>query len=57
MSVRNWLSNSSLPKHMQEKIYRLHKNAGDYFREDYNMIETANDCLIDMKMAILTAKK
>lgn len=57
MSVRNWLTNSGIPKVIQEKIYRLHKDAADYFKKDYNMIETDNDCLIDMKMAILTGKK
>jgi len=57
MSVRNWLTNSGIPRVIQEKIYQLHKNAADYFKNDYNMIETGNDCLIDMKMAILTGKK
>ena len=57
MSVRNWLTHSGLPKTTQEKIYLLHKNAADYFKEDYNMVETDRDCLIDMKMAILRGKK
>lgn len=57
MSVRNWLTNSGIPRVIQEKIYQLHKNAADYFKNDYNMIEIDNDCLIDMKMAILTGKK
>lgn len=57
MSIRNWLINSGLAKHIQEKIYLLHKNAADYFKKDYNMTDTANDCLIDMKMAILTGIK
>jgi len=57
MSVRNWLANSGLPGTVQEKIYLIHKNAGDYFKKDYNMVEEDNDCLIDMKMAILTGIK
>lgn len=57
MRVRDWLSNSGLPKIIQEKIYMLHKNADDYFKEAYNMVETDNDCLIDMKMAILSGRK
>lgn len=57
MSVRNWLVNSGLPKSIQDKIFKLHRNAKDYFKEDYNMVETADDCLIDMKMAILVGKK
>ena len=57
MSVRNWLTNSGLPRFTQKKIYQLHKHAPDYFKIDYNMIEKDHDCLIDMKMAILTGKK
>ena len=57
MSVRNWLTNSDLPKVIQEKIYNLHKYAPGYFKEDYDMVKTENDCLINMKMAILTGKK
>jgi len=57
MSVKNWLVNSGLSKPIQEKIYLLHKDSADYFKEDYNMVETSNDCLIDMKMAILVGKK
>lgn len=57
MSVRNWLVNSGLPQSIQDKIYRLHRDAQDYFKEDYNMKETADDCLIDMKMAILGGEK
>ncbi|MDP3787116.1 MAG: class I SAM-dependent methyltransferase [Candidatus Omnitrophota bacterium] len=57
MSVKNWLMNSGLHKSVQEKIFLLHKNAANYFKRDYNMIETAGDCLIDMKMAIVIGKK
>ena len=57
MSVRNWLENSGLPQPTQDKIYRLHKNAEDYFKRAYNMTETEGDCLIDMKMVILTGEK
>ncbi len=57
MSVRNWLINSGLPNTTREKIYQLHKNAPDYFKEDYDLVDTENDCLIDMKMLILTGKK
>lgn len=57
MSVRNWLINSGLPSATQNKIFLLHKNAGDYFKKAYNMIETKDDCLINMKMVILTGEK
>jgi len=57
MSIRNWLINSSLPQTVQEKIFELHVNAEDYFKKAYNMKEVNGDCLIDMKMAILTGEK
>lgn len=57
MSVSNWLANSGLPQPVQNKIYKLHINAGDYFKRAYNMEESDNDCWIDMKMAILTGER
>lgn len=57
MSVRNWLVNSGLPGEVQEKIYRLHKDAADYFKKDYQLMESGDDCLINMKMAIVTGQK
>lgn len=57
MSVRGWLTGSGLPRVIQEKIYRLYKDAADYFKNDYNMIEKDNDCLIDMKMIIFVGRK
>ena len=57
MSVRNWLVNSGLPQSIQGRIFDLHVNAGDYFKKVYNMVEIEGDCLIDMKMVILTGEK
>ncbi|MDP2942080.1 MAG: methyltransferase domain-containing protein, partial [Candidatus Omnitrophota bacterium] len=57
MSVKNWLVNSGLRKSVQKKIFLLHKDAADHFKRDYNMVETADDCLIDMKMAIVIGEK
>ena len=57
MSIRNWLVNSGLPKSIQERIFDLHVNAGDYFKRAYRMKEADGDCLIDMKMAILVGEK
>ncbi|MFC2091173.1 class I SAM-dependent methyltransferase [Elusimicrobiota bacterium] len=57
MSVDNWLAGSGLPKPVQRKIYNMHKYADNYFKEDYNMVETKDDCLIDMKMVIVTGMK
>lgn len=57
VSVQNWLTNSGLPQAIQDEIFKLHVYANDYFKKAYNMVETEGDCLIDMKMAILTGKK
>lgn len=57
MSVRNWLTNSGLPQLIQDEIFELHVNAKDSFKKAYNMVETGRDCLIDMKMAILSGVK
>ena len=57
MSVRNWLANSGLPQSIQDRIFELHVNVGDYFKRAYNMVEVEGDCLIDMKMVILTGEK
>lgn len=57
MSVRNWLINSGLTQSIQDRIFELHVNAGGYFKKAYNMVELEDDCLIDMKMLILTGEK
>lgn len=57
MSVRNWLENSSLPRAIQRKIYRLHAEAREEFKRAYNLKPVPGDCLIDMKMVILTGEK
>lgn len=57
MSIRNWLNNSGLPEATQDKIYMLHKDAGDYFKEAYDMVETDSDIMINMTMKILTGRK
>lgn len=57
MSVRNWLQNSDLSKAIQDKIFDLHVNASDHFKKAYRMRITWDDCLIDMKSAILVGVK
>jgi len=57
MSVRNWLANSGLPQSIQDKIFELHANAEGYFKKAYNLVEANGDCLIDIKMVILTGEK
>ena len=57
MSVKNWLEGNNLTLEMQEKIFNLHKYAKPYFKQDYCMIETPDDCFIDMKVVIVTGVK
>lgn len=57
MSVRNWLANSGLPQSIQDRIFECHVNAKDYFKKAYDMVEIEGDCLIDMKMIVLTGEK
>lgn len=57
MSVRNWVCSGGTPKPAQKAIFLLHRNAPSYFKEDYRMVETEDDCLIDMRMEILTGVK
>lgn len=57
MSVRNWLESSDLPKEKQDVIYKMHVDASGYFKNDYNMTVTDTDCLIDMRIAIVTGTK
>ncbi|MFH1581671.1 MAG: methyltransferase domain-containing protein [Pseudomonadota bacterium] len=57
MSVKNWLNKSGLPQTTQDKIFKLHSHASQYFKDAYNMLEVDGDCLIDMKMAIVAGVK
>ncbi|MDD5557253.1 MAG: class I SAM-dependent methyltransferase [bacterium] len=57
MSVRNWLENSGLPPSVQRTIFLLHEEARPAFRRAYRLMHVRGDCLIDMKMAILTGEK
>lgn len=56
-SVRNWLDNNNLDKKIKDKIFDLHINGSDEFKEGYNMKITQDDCLIDIKDVILVGKK
>lgn len=57
MSVRNWLEHRGLPKAVQDRVFTMHVKAGDYFKTAYHMTITPNDCLIDMKVAIVVGEK
>lgn len=56
-SIRNWLSNSSLPRATQETIFKMHLSLDERGKKDYQMTLRGNDCFIDMKFVILTAEK
>lgn len=56
-SVKNWLDNNSLDEQIKSKIFNLHVNASDKFKEAYNMKVTVNDCLIDVKDVIMVGEK
>jgi len=51
------VSNSGLDKKTQDKIMFLHRNASGEFKQDYNLRQTKDDCLIDMHMCIVTGTK
>lgn len=57
VSVMNWLRSANLPESVQEEIFRLHIEADDFFKSVYNMTITEDDCLIDMKFAIVTGRR
>jgi len=56
-SIKKWLKNHVLSQKEKDRIYNLHVNAKDYFKKDYNMVVTDNDCFIDLKISIITGKK
>jgi len=56
-SIKNWLENSSLDSNTQNKIFQMHLDLDDRGKKDYNMVRTDNDCLIDMKFAIVVCQK
>jgi ubiquinone/menaquinone biosynthesis C-methylase UbiE len=57
MSIRNWLESSDLDKEKQVIIYKMHTEAPQYLKDDYNMTITKKDCLIDMRIAIVSGVK
>ncbi len=56
-SVRNWMDNNNLDEKTKDKIFDLHINGSDKFKEGYNMKITQDDCFIDIKDVILVGKK
>jgi ubiquinone/menaquinone biosynthesis C-methylase UbiE len=56
-SIKNWLDNSGLDSKTQVEIMQMHRDLDKKGKEDYNMSETEDDCLIDMKFVILVGAK
>jgi ubiquinone/menaquinone biosynthesis C-methylase UbiE len=56
-SIRNWLENSGLPKRTQAQIMNMHMNMDEQCKRAYNFIKQGDDCLIDMKFAIVVGEK
>jgi ubiquinone/menaquinone biosynthesis C-methylase UbiE len=56
-SIKNWLSNSGLPKESCDLIFKMHLGLSEEGKRDYNMVIEKNDCFIDMKFVILVGEK
>ena len=56
-SVKNWMENSGLPKDIQNKIFKMHLDGSNTFKEAYNMKYSNGDCLIDVKNIIVVGEK
>lgn len=58
MSIRNWLDNSGdLSDETKQKIFDMHKHSSEIFKKAYNLKDTGDDILIDVKVAIVTGEK
>lgn len=56
-SIKNWLENSGLPKKTQNQIMRMHMDMDEQCKCAYNFVKQGDDCLIDMKFAIVVGEK
>ncbi|GBE16363.1 putative methyltransferase YcgJ [bacterium BMS3Abin15] len=52
-SLTNWLANSGLPSENIETITKMHFEAPEHIKEDYNMTFRDNDCFMDWKFSIV----
>jgi ubiquinone/menaquinone biosynthesis C-methylase UbiE len=57
MSIKNWLDSSDLDTDTQARIFAMHVDAPQYFKDDYDMVITDDDCLISMTVAIVVGAK
>jgi len=56
-SIKNWLENSGLPKRAQNSIMNMHLDMDEQCKRAYNFVRQGDDCLIDMKFAIVVGEK
>jgi ubiquinone/menaquinone biosynthesis C-methylase UbiE len=56
-SIKNWLENSGLPKNSQNAIMKMHMNMDKKCKRAYSFTKCGDDCLIDMKFAIVVGEK
>lgn len=56
-SVKNWLANSGLSNEIQCRIFEMHVNGSEQFKEVYNMKVNNGDCFIDTKSLIVVGEK
>ena len=56
-SIRNWITNNTLPEDVKKKIYDMHINAPDNVKKAYNMKITKNDCLVDVNNVCFVGRK
>jgi len=52
-SLGDWLNNSGIPSENIEAIKKLHYEAPEYIKEDYNMKFSNNDCFMDWKFSVV----
>lgn len=52
-SLDDWLVNSGLPSENIESIKKLHYEAPEYIKEDYNMKFSNDDCFMDWKFSVV----
>lgn len=55
VSIKNWLKETHAEN--ADKIYKLHEFSSKRFRAFYNLVETGDDILIDMKFCIVVGTK
>ena len=57
MSLLNWLHNSGVNDENKEIIYNMHKNAPEFVKQSYSVVEKDGDILMDWHFSIIIGKK